>query len=79
MKEKKLVPVVKQKPEEPIAPEIIAKALIDMSEGIKKALSAGLKREAIVVLIQARTKISQRDIYLVMENLEHLRSFWCTR
>jgi hypothetical protein len=77
--EKKLPIVVKQKPEEPVAPEIIAKAIIDIAESARKALSAGLTREAIVTLIHAQGGVGKPDIRMVLNNLSDLRRHWCTR
>lgn len=73
------VPVVVQEPDKPIAEEIIAKAIIDISEATKKALNAGLKREAIVTLIHANSSVGKPHIRLVLNNLESLRQTWCTR
>jgi hypothetical protein len=72
-------PVIKQKPEEPIAPEIIAQAIIDISTNAQKALSAGLSKEAIVTLIHAQGGVGKPDIRRVLDNLASLRRDWCTR
>jgi AAA+ superfamily predicted ATPase len=63
----------------PIPAEVIAQALIDISEGMKKLSNGGLKRKAIVALVHDQSKISKRDIEIVLNNLESLRADWCTR
>jgi hypothetical protein len=71
---------VKQKPEEPpIAPQIIADAIIQIAENTHKALAAGLSKEAIVTLIHAQGGVGKPDIRIVLDNLNNLRRHWCTR
>ena len=76
----KAAPVsVRQDPQEPIAAEVMAKAIIEISDAMKKLSTSGLKRNAIVVLIHDRSGIGKRDIEVVLNNLEMLRADWCTR
>ena len=71
--------VIKPDEQAPIAAEIIAKAIIDISEAMKRFSTSGLKRNAIVVLIHDRSGIGKRDIEVVLNNLEALRADWCTK
>lgn len=70
---------VKQDPQEPVAAEIVAKAIIDISDAMKKLSNSGLKRAAIIALVHDSTGLPKRDIILVLTSLEELRTEWCTR
>jgi hypothetical protein len=76
--DKKPAVVVKQT-EEPIAPEVIASSIIEISENFRKALASGLTREAIVTLIHAQGGVGKPDIRTVLANLADMRRHWCTR
>ena len=65
--------------ESPVAAEVIAGAIIGIGESMKKLSSSGLKRKAIVALVHDQSKISKRQIEIVLNNLESLRADWCTR
>jgi hypothetical protein len=71
--------VVKQAADAPVAAEIIAQAIIDISDAAKRLNNAGLKRRAVVALIHDVSGIAKRDIEIVLNNLESLREQWCTR
>lgn len=73
------MPVKVMQPDEPIAAEIMATAIIDIDTAMKKLSTSGLKRNAIVVLIHDRSGVGKRDIEIVLNNLEDLRAMWCTR
>lgn len=70
---------VKQHPDEPVATEIIARAIIDISDAMKKLSTSGLKRKAIVALVHDTSGIRKGDIEIVLNNLESLRETWCSR
>lgn len=69
--------VVKQDTEKPIPVELIAQAIIDISEAVNKALNAGLTREAIVTLIWASSGVGKSSIRAVLDDLANLRRKWC--
>jgi len=71
--------IVKQDEQEPIAAEIIAKALIEISEATKKMLRAGLKYETIVTLVAAHSGVAKKDVRLVINNLEDMKEIWCSK
>lgn len=71
--------VVTQDEDEPIPAEIIAKAIIDIDTAMKQISASGLKRRALVALIYDRSKIRKMDIETVLNNLESLRTDWCTK
>ena len=70
---------VKQNDDAPVAAEVLATAIIDISDAMRKVNASGLKRKAIVALIHDQSKISKRAIEIVLNNLESLRQDWCSR
>jgi len=68
-----------QQNEQPVPAEIMAQAIISISDSMKKLNNSGLKRKAIVALIHDQSKISKRHIEIVLNNLESLRQDWCTK
>jgi len=70
---------VKQNDDAPVAAEVLATAIIDISDAMRKVNTSGLKRKAIVALIHDQSKISKRAIEIVLNNLESLRQDWCSR
>ena len=64
---------VVQTPGEEIAPEIIAKSLLDISEGIRRIRRGLLNDKAIIILVQAAMGgITKEQIRGVMDALENL-------
>ena len=74
----KAVKVVQQ-PEDEVPAEIIAKAIIEIDTAMRRLSRSGLKRKAVVALIHDMSGIRKTDIEIVLNNLESLRSTWCTR
>jgi hypothetical protein len=68
-----------QQSEPPVAAEVMATAIISISDAMKKLSTSGLKRKAVVALIHDQSKISKRSIEIVLNNLEALRQDWCTK
>jgi hypothetical protein len=71
--------VIKQQPDDPVATEVIARAIIDISDSMKRLSTSGLKRKAIVALVHDTSGIRKGDIEIVLNNLEALRETWCSR
>lgn len=71
--------IVKQDEQEPIPAEIMAQAIIEIAAAMEKLNNSGLKRKAIVALIHDTSGLGKRDIEMVLNNLEALRTTWCTR
>jgi len=70
---------VKQNSDQPVAAEVIAEAIIGISESMKRLTASGLKRKAIVALVHDHSGIGKRDIEIVLNNLESLRETWLTK
>jgi hypothetical protein len=67
---------VKQ-PEKPVSTEILAEAIVRIGKSFEDLQKSGLNKKAIVILIQAETKLSQRDITTVLDALPRLRGWYC--
>lgn len=58
--------------DDPPAPEVMAQAIVDIAEAMKRLSATRLKRETIVVLIQHSSKVPQRDIRAVLYAMDQL-------
>lgn len=72
---KQEVKIVQDK-DKPVAANILAQAIMDVAEGMRQVSRSRLSREALIVLIHDRSKISKRDITLVLNNLDQLERTW---
>jgi hypothetical protein len=68
---------VKQPVEKPVSTEILAEAIVRIGDSFASLQKNGLNKKAIVILIQAETKLSQRDITTVLDALPRLRGLYC--
>lgn len=68
---------VKQPAEKPVSTEILAEAIVRIGQAFADLQKNGLNKKAIVILIQAETKLSQRDITTVLDALPRLRGWYC--
>jgi hypothetical protein len=63
-------------PKEPIAAEIIASSIVQISEAMQAINRSRLSRKALVVLIQAQSKVPRKGIEIVLNNLADLEKDW---
>jgi 3-deoxy-D-manno-octulosonate 8-phosphate phosphatase KdsC-like HAD superfamily phosphatase len=56
--------------------EIIALELKKISRGMQQILQGGLKKEAVIILLAAKTKLSKRDIECVLDGMRDLAADW---
>lgn len=68
----KTVTVSQQADEKEIAVEIIAQDISAIAKGFRKIETGQLNRRALVILLQAASGVSQRDIHNVLDNLATL-------
>ena len=71
--------VVVKKSEPPETTEILAEAVRKVSAGFDALEKNGLNRKAIVILLQAETKISRRDIEIILNALPRLAGWSCRK
>jgi hypothetical protein len=67
---------VTQDPAKDVPAEVMAQAIVDISESMKKIASTRLTRKAIVALIHDRSGIAKRTIDIVLDNMEDLEKVW---
>lgn len=63
-------------PVKEVPADILAQAICDIADGVKKLNSSRLKRDAVVLLLHAQCRVSQRDIKLVLNALDKLKETW---
>ena len=66
-----------QKSEPPESKVVLAEAIVNIGNAAKKLLASGLNKKAVIVLLQAETKLPQRDIRLVLDSLSQLERWYC--
>ncbi len=69
------VKIVKSDP--PESKEVLASAIVKIGESLSALLKSGLNKRAIIVLIQAETKMGRGDIETVLDALPRLRGWYC--
>ena len=69
-------PVVVQQGEEKIETEVLAQAIVKISEGFLRLKRSGLNRRAIVVLVKDASGVGITDILKVLDALEDLRGMY---
>ena len=75
MTESKRVKIKKSDP--PESKEILAEAIVNIGKASAKLLSSGINKKAIIILLQAHTKMSQKDIRTVLDALPQLERWYC--
>lgn len=68
---------IKKDEKNPEADEVIARSIIEISDGMKKILSGSLKLRTIVILIAHETKLPQREVQRVLEAAADLKRLYC--
>lgn len=62
--------------EEPIAAEVMAQAIVDIGEGMKRISRSPLRRDALVTLLNHTTKVGRKEIEYVLNSLEDLEGLY---
>lgn len=73
---KQNIKVIKNK-EKPESKEILAEAIVRISESFLKLQESGLNEKAIIALIYDYSKVSKSNILLVLNSLRKLKSWYC--
>jgi len=66
-----------KKSDQPESTEILAKAIVNIGKASNALLKSGLNKKAIIILIQAETKLSRHNIELVLDSLPQLERWYC--
>jgi len=65
-----------KKSDPPESTETLAEAIVSIGQATKKLMDSRLNKEAIIILIQAKTKLSRRDITTVLDSLPQLERWY---
>lgn len=63
---------------DPIPDDVLAKAIVKISDGMQRLVSSGLNRDAVVVLLHHETKLPFRDINRILTELSTLARKYTT-
>ena len=66
-----------EKSDPPETKAVLAEAIVRIGEAAEALRASGLNEKAIVVLLNYATKVSQRDIRLILDGLRQLRGWYC--
>ncbi len=69
--------VVKQEEGLEVPAEILAKAIVKISDSLEGWRRAGMKRHALVTLLVASTRVCKRDVELVLNGIDGLKMMYC--
>lgn len=56
----------------PVAADVLAQAIVDISEGMKKLNASRLTRDTIILLLHDSSHVGKRDIGYVLASLDQL-------
>lgn len=65
-----------QTPDEEVPTEIIAQAIVKISEGFEKIRNSGLKQRALCILLRDASGVSLEQITAVLRGLEDLKRLY---
>lgn len=66
-----------QKSDPPESKVVLAEAIVNIGNAAKKLSESGLNEKAVIILLQAETKLSRRDIKLILDSLKQLQRWYC--
>jgi hypothetical protein len=58
--------------DDPPAPEVLAQAIVDISNGVKKLYNTRLTEKTLVLLISHASKVTQKDVQAVLSAMYYL-------
>jgi len=67
---------VKTDQENPEPIELIAKSIIDIADGMRRINSTRLTRKALVVLLNAHSKVSKSEIEVILNCMTELENIY---
>ena len=63
--------------EKPEPTEILAEAVIRISENLERLYRSGLNQKAVLTLVHDYTKVPKRDVELVLSSLAKMKGWYC--
>jgi hypothetical protein len=71
------VKVLQKDADKPIEKEILAEAILKVSDAMRKLSASGLNRDAIVALVKDASGITKKDINNILDTLVDLKALYC--
>lgn len=71
--------VVQKEGAEPVAAEVIAQSIVRIDEAMQSIMASGLKRNALVILLSALSKVGKREVEEVLAAMPNLRRVYTTK
>ena len=68
---------VKKSEVKPESTEILAEAIVRISESMEKLLASGVNMNAILILVSHDTKIGKSTIKKVFDSMKRLKGWYC--
>lgn len=68
---------VKKSTEKPESKEILADAVVKISAALNDLNASGINEDAIIILIQHKTRIPQKQIKEVFKAMRQLKAWYC--
>ena len=65
--------------ENPVEKEVLAEAIVRISEGVNALSKSGINKKGIIALVHDRTKQKKGDIGIVIDALAELKSLYCVK
>lgn len=69
---------VKQDSEKPVGREVLATAIVRISEALHELKRSGINERAIVALVHDHSKLGKREVQIVLDSLAELRDHYCS-
>ena len=61
----------------PIEKEVLARAIVQISDGVKKLYESGLNKNGVVALLKDKTGHTKATITAILDGLAELKSHYC--
>jgi hypothetical protein len=68
---------VKQDPNDVVVADVLATAIRDISQTVRRWNSAGMKKRALICLLNDLSKVGKRDIEFVLNSMDSLEQEYC--
>ena len=69
--------IVVEQPEKEVPKKILAEAIVQISQDMRKLYEGGLNRKAVVVLLKHSTGLTMSQIENVLDSMIDLRAMYC--
>jgi len=68
---------IKKDESNPVLPEVLESAIVKLGDAVMAWNRYGMKKRALIVLLHDLTRVSKRDIELVLNGMQGLQAEYC--